>query len=144
MQKVVLGWFTCENPSQAKYKVKKLTFFYGYYTNKYPGTYFLADIRCILHAVVFNTWWCVKLEISISKEIATMKSSTVLPEPPAQTLLSWFCKLSSFSTQTLACGQTCTSQDTISFTNKKKKRKQKLYFLLPLLALFCICAMCKP
>lgn len=56
-----------KKPSQAKYKVKKLTSLCGYYINKYPGTYFLADTRYILHAVEFSTWWCVKLEIPSSQ-----------------------------------------------------------------------------
>lgn len=57
-------WFPYKKPSQAKYKT--LTYLCGYYINKYPGPYFLADTRYILHAVEFSTWWCVKLEIPIS------------------------------------------------------------------------------
>lgn len=56
MQKVVLGQVTYEKSFQAKYKIKKLTFFHGYYINNYLGTYFLVDTRCILHVVEFSTW----------------------------------------------------------------------------------------
>lgn len=99
-------------------------------------SWLVQHIFCMLWSIAHN---CVKLDVLISKETATIKSSTMLPQPPAVTLLSCLCKLMSFSTQILMC--THTSQHRIFHKKQKKRRKRGTScFLLPLISLFYISA----
>lgn len=68
-----------------------------------------------------------------------MRSSTMLPQPPAVTLLSCFCELMPFSAQILVC--THISQHRIFHKKEKKRRKRgATCFLLPLISLFYLSA----
>lgn len=84
-------------------------------------SWLVQHIFCMLWSIAHN---CVKLDVLISKETATIKSSTMLPQPPAVTLLSCLCKLMSFSTQILMC--THTSQRRIFHKKQKREEKEEL------------------